>query len=164
MIISFIDCVTGVLLSLFNNQRKLKFSNQIDPKNSKSAYRSGLSSELDSVEDSNTSLYNELVKSVKIHHSNKAIGVRTINSVEYVKQNDGKLLRQFSQGAYTWMTYEEAFARINNLSNGLLMLGLKSNDKIVLFSETRSEWLLSAFACFRIKVPVVTLYASLGML
>ncbi len=163
MIISFIDCLTGVLLVLFSNHRKLKFSHQIDPKNSKSAFRSGMSSELDNFEESNTNLYNELVKSVKIHHSNKAIGVRTIYSVENVKQQDGKLLRQFSQGAYTWITYEEAFAKINNLSNGLLSLGLKSNDNIVLFSETRSEWLLSAFACFRIKVPVVTLYASLGM-
>lgn len=162
LVISFIDCITGVVLALVGANEKLKYSQQAEPANAKSAYRSGLSPELDSIEDVNTNLYNELAKSVKKHGHSRAIGVRTINSVENVKQNDEKLLKKISQGPYEWNTYDEVFARINNLSMGLLSLGLKSNDNIVLFAETRSEWLVSAFACFKIKVPVVTLYASLG--
>lgn len=66
-------------------------------------------------------------------------------------------------GSYKFTTYEDALKRTDNLSNGLLNLGLKSDQKIVLFAETRPEWLLSAFACFKIKVPIVTLYATLGI-
>lgn len=35
--------------------------------------------------------------------------------------------------------------------------------KIVLFAETRPEWLITAFSCFRIKAPIVTLYSTLGV-
>jgi len=42
-------------------------------------------------------------------------------------------------------------------------MGLKSNDSIMLFAETRPEWIMSALACFRIKVQVVTLYSTLGI-
>jgi long-chain acyl-CoA synthetase len=49
-----------------------------------------------------------------------------------------------------------------NLSNGLLKIGIKSEENIILFSETRPEWMISAFACFRISVAVVTQYATLG--
>lgn len=42
-------------------------------------------------------------------------------------------------------------------------IGLKSNDNVVIFSETRAEWMMCAVACFKIKVPVVTLYSTLGL-
>lgn len=64
---------------------------------------------------------------------------------------------------YEWLSYSETLDKMNALSNGFLQQGLKSNDNIVLFMETRAEWLLSAFACFRMKVPIVTLYATLGV-
>lgn len=40
---------------------------------------------------------------------------------------------------------------------------MKPGDNIVLFAETRPEWIISAFACFRINVHVVTLYSTLGI-
>lgn len=42
-------------------------------------------------------------------------------------------------------------------------VGLKPGNKIVLFAETRPEWIVSAYACFRLNVPVVTLYSTLGI-
>lgn len=84
-------------------------------------------------------------------------------SIDDEIQLNGKVFKKYSLSSdYKWTTYEDVYARVNNLSNGLLSLGLKSNDKIVLFAETRPEWLVSAFACFKIKVPVVTLYSTLG--
>jgi long-chain acyl-CoA synthetase len=56
-------------------------------------------------------------------------------------------------GDYIWQDYETIEKTIEHFSNGLLNLGLKSNDNIVLFCETRREWIESALACFRIKVP-----------
>ena len=73
------------------------------------------------------------------------------------------MFKKLSLGRYEWSTYETVLKKVNNLSNGLLKIGLKSNESIMLFAETRPEWIMSALACFRIKVPVVTLYSTLGL-
>lgn len=86
-----------------------------------------------------------------------------IFSVEDDVQPTGKVFKKFSLGSYKWSTYETLHKRVNNLSNGLLNIGLKSDESIMIFAETRPEWLLSALACFRIKCPVVTLYSTLGI-
>lgn len=39
---------------------------------------------------------------------------------------------------------------------------MNPGDRILIFAETRPEWLLSAFAAFRHSLTVVTLYATLG--
>jgi long-chain acyl-CoA synthetase len=159
--IALIDSLIGLLSNIFSKKNKTPLEKPLS-KLVNSAYRSTFIEDLTKVDDLNTNLYTELSRSVQKYSQFKAVGARHINSVEEVKQSNGKYLKKISQGEYEWNTYGELFTRINNLSDGLLSLGLKSNDNIVLFAETRQEWLISAFACFRIKVPVVTLYASLG--
>ncbi len=56
-------------------------------------------------------------------------------------------------GNYKWQNYDVLHNRVLNLSNGLLNMGLKSSENLVLFCETRPEWIMSALACFRIGVP-----------
>lgn len=34
--------------------------------------------------------------------------------------------------------------------------------QVVIFAETRADWLITALACMRINLPVVTVYATLG--
>ena len=53
-------------------------------------------------------------------------------------------------------------ARVASLSNGLRSIGLKPRDRIVIFCETRAEWMLTALAALSNNVTVVTLYATLG--
>lgn len=45
----------------------------------------------------------------------------------------------------------------------MIKLGIQPGTKVVLFAETRPEWIISAYACFRINIPVVTLYSTLGI-
>jgi long-chain acyl-CoA synthetase len=45
---------------------------------------------------------------------------------------------------------------------GLLELGLKTKENIVLFSETRAEWIICADGIMKQNIPLVTLYATLG--
>ena len=90
--------------------------------------------------------------------------LREILSIDDDVQANGKVFKKFSLSPdYDWVTYEEALKRIRHISDGLLAVGLKSNDNIVLFAETRPEWLYSALACFRVKIAVVTLYSTLGI-
>jgi long-chain acyl-CoA synthetase len=74
----------------------------------------------------------------------------------------GKVFKKFHLGDYSWSTYEEIGKRVIHISNGLLKVGLESEMNVILFAETRAEWLMSALSCFRIKVPIVTLYSTLG--
>jgi len=85
-----------------------------------------------------------------------------ILSIDDEVQPKSKVLKKYSLSSnYKWTRYGNVYKRVNNLSDGPLSLGLKSNDKIVLFAETRPEWLVSDFACIRIKVPAVnTLFNS----
>ena len=49
-----------------------------------------------------------------------------------------------------------------SFGRGLRELGLRPKENIVLFAETRAEWLISAFGCMKQSIPLVTLYATLG--
>ncbi len=69
---------------------------------------------------------------------------------------------QFTFGEYKFTTYREACARINAIGRGFLSLDAKPGDKILIFSETRSEWLLTAFAAFQHGLTLVTLLPTLG--
>ena len=54
---------------------------------------------------------------------------------------------------YTWYSYVDIEQRVENLTKGLLELGLQPKKQIVIFAETRIEWMLICQACFRINVP-----------
>lgn len=49
-----------------------------------------------------------------------------------------------------------------SFGRGLRELGLKAKDNVVLFAETRAEWLIAANGCMKQNMPLVTLYATLG--
>jgi long-chain acyl-CoA synthetase len=65
-------------------------------------------------------------------------------------------------GEYKFSTYLEACQRIDTIGRGLLSLDAKLGEKILIYSETRSEWLLTAFAAFRHGLTLVTLLPTLG--
>ena len=56
-------------------------------------------------------------------------------------------------GDYNWITFEELFTRVTNLGSGLLALGQKPRKNILIFAETRSEWMIAAQACFKYNFP-----------
>ena len=66
------------------------------------------------------------------------------------------------EGEYQFTTYRQACERIEMIGRGLLSLGLKPRDRVLIYAETRPEWLLTAFAAFRHGLAVVTLYSTLG--
>lgn len=72
-------------------------------------------------------------------------------------------------GDYLWETYREAEKRVSRLCAGLRSLmeevpvicGDGFSVPVVLFAETRAEWLYAAEACWRIRRPVATVYPEL---
>ena len=65
-------------------------------------------------------------------------------------------------GDYHWRTFSEMDCEAEKFGRGLLELGLKPKENIVLFSETRAEWIICADGIMKQNIPLVTLYATLG--
>ena len=56
-------------------------------------------------------------------------------------------------GDYHWLTYSELHDKVGALGRGLLALGQKPKENILIFAETRAEWMITAQACFRYNFP-----------
>lgn len=56
-------------------------------------------------------------------------------------------------GEYEWLTYENVYQRISNFGSGILALRQKPRSKLVIFAETRAEWMIAAQACFKYNFP-----------
>lgn len=65
-------------------------------------------------------------------------------------------------GNYVWLTYGEVDKTAKLFGRGLHSLGQESKKPVVLFAETRPEWMIAAHGCFKQNIPVVTIYATLG--
>ncbi|NXH50599.1 ACSL4 ligase, partial [Dicaeum eximium] len=90
------------------------------------------------------------------------LGTREILSEENEMQPNGKVFKKLILGTYRWLSYEEVNEKITRLGNGLTALGLTPKSTVVIFCETRAEWMIVALTCFKYNFPLVTLYATLG--
>ncbi|NWV73938.1 ACSL4 ligase, partial [Dasyornis broadbenti] len=90
------------------------------------------------------------------------LGTREILSEENEMQPNGKVFKKLILGTYRWLSYEEVNEKITHLGNGLSALGLTPKSTVVIFCETRAEWMIVALTCFKYNFPLVTLYATLG--
>lgn len=112
----------------------------------------------------NVKTMDELFRMAVVRYGTKhCVGSREILSEadEYLK--NGKVFKKVRLADdYKWHSYVDLNQRIETLCNGFLQFGIEPKKQIVIFAETRIEWMLSCQACFRINVPVATLYSTLG--
>ncbi|XP_050036528.2 long-chain-fatty-acid--CoA ligase 4-like [Dermacentor andersoni] len=91
----------------------------------------------------------------------RSLGKRTTLGRTEEKQSSGKVFRKLLLGEYEWLTYREVDREIELTARGLQSIGARPYQHLAILAETRVEWLLTAQACFRTNVPLVTLYATL---
>uniref|UniRef100_A0A915Q385 long-chain-fatty-acid--CoA ligase n=1 Tax=Setaria digitata TaxID=48799 RepID=A0A915Q385_9BILA len=100
----------------------------------------------------------------KLHGDRPALGTRELLEVYEEKQPNGRVFEKWVLGSYKWQTFTEVHEKIGRIASGLKTL--VENDcpvnRAVIFSETRADWFITACSLFRINVPVVTVYATLG--
>lgn len=87
------------------------------------------------------------------HDGLTCMGTREVSNVSTERQSDGRTFQKLVLGAYDWLNYEDIDEMIGNISRGLNVLGLKKGQHVVIYSETRKEWLISAIACFKSGLP-----------
>lgn len=120
-----------------------------------------------------TSLYTELFEgcptlgkiwdeTAKRNDGLTCMGTREVVNVSQERQPDGRTFQKLVLGAYSWLNYEDIDNMISNVTRALHVLGLKKGQHVVIYSETRMEWLASAIACFKSGLPIVTVYPTLG--
>lgn len=102
-------------------------------------------------------------RAVREYANMPCMGTRQILSVEQELQPNGRSFEKYILGdEYEWESYAEIGLRVDAVGSGLLASGHKTGQPVVIFSETRAEWMTTALACFRYGFPVVTVYATLG--
>ena len=100
---------------------------------------------------------------VKVNGTRPAMGEREVLEISKTTTADGREAEKLRLGAYKWMTFREASDRVNAIASGLVDLaGLKAGDKVIIYADTKRDWQLTAQACFRMNLTVVTIYATLG--
>jgi long-chain acyl-CoA synthetase len=101
-------------------------------------------------------------RAVEMHPDDMCMGWREVQKAFEEKQSDGRSFQKFILGEYNWLDYSEVDDRITSIACGLSSFGIKKGNKIVIYAETRKEWMMTAIACFKLGIPVVTVYATLG--
>jgi len=81
------------------------------------------------------------------------MGTRTVLEVSQERQADGRTFQKLILGEYEWVNYEDVDNMITNVTRGLSIIGVKKGQHVVIYSETRMEWLVSAIACFKSGLP-----------
>ena len=100
---------------------------------------------------------------IETYKTRKCMGYRKVLKEEFQPQPDGKVfLKKTLAPDYTWLTYSQVGERIDAISRGLLLAGVKPGDKLIIFMETRMEWMLTAQGLYRLGGCLATVYATLG--
>ncbi|RWS03422.1 Long-chain-fatty-acid--CoA ligase 3-like protein, partial [Dinothrombium tinctorium] len=99
----------------------------------------------------------------ELYAKKRCYGFREVFAEQEEMQPSGKVFRKLVlSDNYTWVTYEEVDKELDHVVKGFLANGIKSGDRVVIFAETRPEWMVTANALFRMGSKLVTLYATLG--
>jgi len=99
---------------------------------------------------------------VDLHGKKKCFGTRNLVAEEDEVQPNGRIFKKAIFGIYEWMSYDEAYDYSKRVSSGIKALGINAKENVIIFAETKVEWMISAQACFMRNFPVVTIYATLG--
>ncbi|CAN7983478.1 unnamed protein product [Ixodes hexagonus] len=104
----------------------------------------------------------ELMKaSFRMYSDRPCLGTRPVLG-ECEEENSGKVLKKLLLGDYQWLTFKDVDYKVDLVSRGLMAVGSSSRGYLAILAETRQEWIFTALACFRVNLPLVTLYATLG--
>jgi len=98
----------------------------------------------------------------RLHQHRRCLGTREILAEEDEIQPNKRVFKKYVMGEYKWKTFIEVEELAASFGRGLRLLGQPSKANVVIFAETRAEWLIAAHGCFKQNIPVVTIYTTLG--
>ncbi len=80
-----------------------------------------------------------------------------------VEKNAGNdyLGRRVGRGEYEYETYQQVSQKVDNLSSGLVELGIQKGDRVATFAGNRPEWLMTDFGTMQAGAVHAPLYDNL---
>lgn len=101
-------------------------------------------------------------RAVEKYRGNKCLGSRSVLVEEHEKLPDGSLaLRKTLSNDYKWMTYNHVDKRVDDVMKGMTSIGIKPQDYVLVYMETRMEWMIIAQSVFRLGAVLVTVYPTI---
>nr|CDJ80984.1 AMP-dependent synthetase ligase domain containing protein [Haemonchus contortus] len=159
------DCLNYIPYQLFNSPtEKLRRSSKVkaqwvDARDGPIRHVDGLKTEEFPGKDTVDKVWRHIVE---LYDEAPALGTRQLLAVHHEKQDGGRVFEKWEMGEYEWMSYREVEAKVAVVAAGLKDAATGEDPKVVIFAETRAHWLITALACFRANIPIVTVYATLG--
>lgn len=81
------------------------------------------------------------------------MGTRQVYEVLEERQKNGRTFQKLVLGEYEWKNYQEVDQDVKAVAQGLHSLGIEKGQHVVIYAETRMEWMVSALACFKSCLP-----------
>lgn len=103
-----------------------------------------------------------LTFATQLHADKNCLGTRKILSEEDEIQSNGRVFKKYVMGDYEWRSFADVERCAEHFGRGLRELGHNARENVVIFAETRAEWMIAAHGCFKQNFPIVTIYATLG--
>ena len=85
--------------------------------------------------------------------NNKCLGTRELLAEEDEMQPNGRVFKKVILGKYIWLTYTQVAEKLKKFGSGLQAIGHQQRQNIVIFAETKAEWIIAAQACFTYNYP-----------
>ena len=85
--------------------------------------------------------------------NNKCLGTRELLAEEDEMQPNGRVFKKVILGKYIWLTYAQVAEKLKKFGSGLQAIGHQQRQNIVIFAETKAEWIIAAQACFAYNYP-----------
>ena len=100
----------------------------------------------------------------KKYKDKPCVGTRKIHKVEERKHPDtGKVIKYYKMGDYHWQSYDQMYDRVLKFGKGIRELGYEEGTKVVIYADTRADWLVAAHGCFKFNYTLCTIYTNLGI-
>jgi len=97
------------------------------------------------------------------HTTKRCLGTRRIIEEKKVPgPNDKKFTKLVMDPTFKWLNYNEVDQKSTYIGRGLQLMGLKPKDKLVMYCDTKAEWMVTALGCFKFNYTMVTIYTNLG--
>lgn len=98
-------------------------------------------------------MFSSFRNTVSNHGSKNCLGTRELLSSENEMQASGRVFNKVVLGNYNWLSFNEVLARVESFGSGLLALGQRTKQNVVIFADTRAEWMIAAQSCFAYNFP-----------
>jgi len=97
------------------------------------------------------------------HGDRPCVGHRVLVE-RYFEEVKGKKFEKLTlEDKFTWTNYKDFNQRADHFGSGLVAWsGLKPTDRMIIYAETQSNWIMAAFGAWKNNLQVVTAYATLG--